>query len=185
MALDPQSLCWRDYPIPAPAVRYEQAFASETLAPDRISVNGKTVTLGLTEKNLNDLLRMTSTEVEDWRQRSDQEQCEYLLEVLRRHPNSMHLYKLGQIKLKKMSGLFRVAEWQLPDVGILRAFFHKPSADKPETAYLYHLTLLPVALDKVQRKSGQRYVLTKTGASKVEWDIETNRVSIATRAHGG
>src|SRR5262245_66448909 len=67
MALDPQSLCWRDYPIPAPAVRYEQAFASETLAPDRISVNGKTVTLGLTEKNLNDLLRMTSTRSEERR----------------------------------------------------------------------------------------------------------------------
>jgi hypothetical protein len=185
MSAEPETLCWRDYPIPTAPVNYEKAFVSETLVPDRILVNGKLVKPGMTESNLNDILSMTSTVVEDWRQRTDQEQCEYLLEVLRKHPNSMHLYKLGELKWKKMSGLFRVSEWQLPDVGTLRVFFYKPSALKAGVSYLYHLTLTPMPVDKVQRKKGQGYVLIRVGASKIEWNIETNRISIVSHSDGG
>jgi hypothetical protein len=185
MPSDSQTLCWHDYPIPAASVNYEKALASETLVPDRISVNGKVVNLGITENNLNSILGLTSTVVEDWRHRTDQQQCEHLLELLHKHPDSMHLYKLGQLKWKKMSGLFRVSEWQIPDAGTLRAFFYKPSADKSETSYLYHLTLLPTSLDKIQRKKGKGYLLIRIGASKIEWDVQTNRISISRRAEGG
>src|SRR5512147_349483 len=150
MSLDPASSCWRDYPIPTASVNYEQAFAAETLAPDSITINGKAVTTGMAKKTIEGLLGGAAIVVEDWRPRSDQEQCEYLLEVLRQHANSMHLYRLGDIKVKRMSGLFRVAEWQLADVGTLRAFFHKASDADPDRAYLFHLTLRPIALDKVQ-----------------------------------
>src|SRR5262245_37920782 len=159
VSAEPETLCWRDYPIPTASVNYEEALASQTLVPERILVHGKVLKPGMTESNLNAILGLTSTVVEDWRRRTDQEQCEYLLEVLRKHPNSMHLYKLGELKWKKMSGLFRVSEWQLPDVGTLRAFFYKPSAFETDTSYLYHLTLLPTPLDKVQRKKGRGYVL--------------------------
>jgi hypothetical protein len=185
LSSEPETLCWRDYPIPTTSVNYEKAFVSETLAPDRILVNGKVVKPGMTESTLNGTLGLPSTVVEDWRQRTAQEQCEYLLELLRNHPNSMHLYKLGELKWKKMSGLFRVSEWQLPDIGTLRAFFYKPSALKSETSYLYHLTLLPTSVEKVQRKKGQNYVLIRIGASKIEWDVQTNRIVIASRADGG
>src|SRR4051812_2206643 len=80
LSLDPESLCWRDYPIPTPSVNYEKAFASETLAPDPITLNGKAVSAGMSEKTVDGLLGVASTVVEDWQQRSDQEQCEYLLE---------------------------------------------------------------------------------------------------------
>jgi hypothetical protein len=183
-ALDPVSLCWRDYPIPTPSVNNERAFAAETLAPDPITIDGKAMTAGMAEKAIDGVLGVASTAVEDWQQRSDQEQCEYLLEVLRRHANSMHLYRLGDIKHKKMSGLFRVAEWKLPGVGTLRAFLHKASVGEAEKAYLYHLTLLPVPLDKVQRRKGKGYVLTRPGPPKIEWNVEANRVSIATRGGG-
>jgi len=183
-ALEPPSLCWRDYPIPTPAVNYEKAFASETLAPGTITVNGKSVTTGIAEKAIDGYLGRAATVVEDWQQRSEQEQCDYLLDVLRRHPNTMHLYTLGDIKLKKLTGLFRVAEWQLPGVGTLRAFLHKSSAAEPDAAYLYHLTLLAVPLDQVQRKKGKGYVLTRPGPPRIEWNIESNRISISTRAGG-
>jgi len=183
-ALDRSSLCWRDYPIPTAAVNYEQAFAAETLAPDPITIDGKAITTGLAEKTIDSLLGGAASVVEGWRPRSDQEQCEYLLEVLRQHANSMHLYRLGDLKAKRMSGLFRAAEWQLPGAGTLRAFFHKASDAEPDRAYLFHLTLLPVALDKVQRRKGKSYVLTRPGVPRIEWNIETNRVSISTRAAG-
>ena len=184
-ALEPASLCWRDYPIPTPAVNYEKAFASETLAPGTITVNGKSVTTGIAEKAIDGLLGLAATVVEDWQHRSEQEQCDYLLDVLRQHANTMHLYTLGDIKLKKLSGLFHVADWTLPGVGTLRAFFHKASAAEPEKAYLYHLTLLSVPLDRVQRKKGKGYVLTRPGPPRVEWNIESNRVAISTRGGGG
>jgi hypothetical protein len=181
---DADTLCWHDYPIPTTSVNYEKAFASETLAPDRISVDGRILPLGVTESSLNRVLGVPSTVVEDWQQRTDQQQCEYLLELLRNHPNSMHLYKLGQLKLKRMSGLFRVSEWRLPGVGGLRAFFYKPSTAKTEASYLYYLSLPPTSLDNVERKQGRGYVLIRTGTSKIKWDVQTNFISISVRADG-
>jgi hypothetical protein len=182
-ALDPASLCWRDYPIPTPSVNYEKAFAAETLAPDPIVINGKAITTGMAEKTIDNILGMAATVMQDWEQRDDQAQCDYLLDLLREHANSMHLYKLGNIKVKKMSGLFRVVEWQLPSVGTLRAFFHKSSAAEPEKAYLLHLALVPVALDKVQRRN-QGAVLTRPGSPRIEWNTEANRVRISTGSGG-
>ncbi len=181
---DPDTSCWRDYPIPTTSVNYEKAFASETLAPDGISVNGKVLRLGITENSLDSLLGLTSTVVEDWQQRTDEQQCEYLLDLLRNHPNSMHLYKLGELKLKRMSGVFRVSEAQLPGAGRLRAFFYKPSAAEPEASYLYYLTLSPTSLKNVVRKQGPGYVLIRTGASKINWDVQTNFISITTHDGG-
>ena len=57
-------------------------------------MNGKVLRLGITENSLDSLLGLTSTVVEDWQQRTDEQQCEYLLDLLRNHPNSMHLYNL-------------------------------------------------------------------------------------------
>jgi hypothetical protein len=184
MPAEPNTLCWRDYPIPTDAVNYEKAFVSGTLAPDLILFKGKALKPSMTESSLNGILGSTPAVIEDWRKRTVQEQCEYLLEVLREHPNSMHLYKLGELKLKKMSGLFRVSEWRLPDVGTLRAFFHKPSAEAAESSYLYHQTLLPVPPDNVKRKKGTSYVLTRPGAAGVEWNINLNRISINSHANG-
>ena len=181
---DPDTSCWRDYPIPTTSVNYEKAFASETLAPDGISVNGRVLRLGVTENNLNRLLGSTSIVVEDWQQRTEEQQCHYLLDMLRNHPNSMHLYKLGQLKQKRMSGFFRVSESQLPGVGTLRVFFYKPSAAEPEESYLYYLTPSPTSLNNVVRKQGPGYVLVRTGASKLMWDVRTNFISIATHDGG-
>jgi len=185
MSAQPKSLCWRDYPIPTASIDYQKAFAAETLAPDKIVVNGNVVDLGITEKSLEGILGLASTVAEDWQQRTDQQQCEYLLELLRKHPNSMHLYELGALKLKRMSGQFRVSEWQIPDVGTLRAFFHKPSAAQSEASYLYHLALLPTSLDKVVRKKDRGYVLIRRGPPEIRWDVRTNRISISGRADGG
>jgi hypothetical protein len=182
---DADTLCWRDYPIPTTSVNYEKAFTSETLAPDRISINGKVLRLGVTENDLNSVLGVTSIVVEDWQQRDEQRQCNYLLELLRDHPNSMHLYKLGQLKLKRMSGLFRASEWQLPGVGKLRAFFSKSSAGKFEASYLYYLTPIPTSLNNVKRKQGVGYVLIRTGVSKIQWDVQTNSITISTHGDGG
>jgi hypothetical protein len=178
MTAESETLCWRDYPIPTDSVNYAQAFVSETLVPDRILINGKVVKPGMTESNLNSILGLASEVVEDWRQRTDQEQCKYLLELLRKHPNSMHLYKNGELKWKKMSGFFRISEWVLPTVGTLHAFFYKSSTHATESSYLYHLTLLPAPLDKVKRKKGPGYILIRTGAPNIQWNIEENIISI-------
>src|SRR5262245_18441432 len=58
-------LCRRSYPIPTTSVSYEQALASATLSPDRISVNGRAANLEITEKSMNSILRMPATVVED------------------------------------------------------------------------------------------------------------------------
>jgi len=163
----PDASCRRDYPIPTQSINYERAFASETLAPDRVSVNQKTLRLGATEKSLNSVLGASSTVVEDWKPRTAPQQCEYLLALLREHPNSMHLYRLKKLQLEMMSGMFRVSEWQLSGIGRLRAFFHKPSATDAEASYLYYLTLSPTSPGKVVRSRGRAYVLTREGVPVV------------------
>jgi hypothetical protein len=176
--------CRRDYPIPTQSVDYEKALASETLAPDRINVNGKVVRVGATEMYLIGALGTSSTVVEDWMQRTAPQQCEYVLDLLRNHPNSMHLYKLKKLQLDMMSGLFRVSEWELSGIGRLRAFFHKSPATNAEASYLYYLTLIPTAPGNVERSRGPGYVLTRKGAPIVKWDVRTNVVSIVHPGEG-
>jgi len=174
--------CRRDYPIPTQSVNYERAFASETLAPDRLSVNQRTLRLGATEKHLNAVLGVTSTVVEDWKPRTAPQQCEYLLELLREHPNSMHLYKLKKLQLAMMSGMFRISEWQLSGIGRLRVFFHKSAAANAEASYLYYLTLSPISAGQVARSRGPTYVLTREGIPIVKWDVSTNVISVTTQS---
>jgi hypothetical protein len=170
--------CWRDYAFPAPSVNYERAFALETLAPELIALDSRVVKAGMAEKELNEILGVVPSTVENAGRRTEQEQCEYLSGLLRDHPNSMHLYVLGALKLKKMSGSFRVSEWQIPAVGTLRVFFHNDGV-RPETSYLFHLTLLPTPPETVTRNKGRGYVLVRIGPPRIEWDVDTNRVSIA------
>jgi hypothetical protein len=184
MPTEPKGLCWRDYPIPTVAVNYERAFASETLVPDRIQTNGKVIKPGMTEREINNILGKASAVAEEQRQRSENEQCEYLLALLGQHPDSMHLYKLGELKWQKMAGYFRVSEWSLQSIGTLRIFFFKPSEGASEISYLHHLTLIPVPLDDVRRKKGHGYILTRRGSLPVEWNVENNTVRILNRAGG-
>jgi hypothetical protein len=176
--------CWRDYPIPTNSVNYEKAFASETLAPDRISVNQKVLRLGATENYLNSVLGATSIVVEDWKQRTEQEQCEYLLELLRNHPSSMHLYQLKKVQLERLSGMFSVSEWQIRGIGKLRAFFHKSSTAGVEASYLYYLTMFPTSPRNIERSRGPSYVLTRDGVPIVKWDVRTNGISILAQSNG-
>ena len=177
-AFDNLSLCERDYPIPLVPTNYAQLFASETLAPNVLTVNGKLLNSGAPEKVIETVLGTNPTVSEDWQSRSDQQQCEYLLGILRENPNSMHLYKLADLKSKKMAGLFRASEWQLQGIGTLRAFFHKSSATGAEASYLYHVTLLRTAPAQIHRKKGGGYVLVREGPPKIEWDVQRNRISI-------
>jgi len=91
----------------------------------------------------------------------------------------MHLYKLADLKSKKMSGGFRVAEWQLPGVGTLRGFFWRQSDSAKDSAYLFYLNLLPTTETNVQRKQGGGYVLIRSGTPQIEWDVRANRVSVS------
>jgi hypothetical protein len=179
VAIESEQLCWRDYPIPTDAVNYEEAFASGTLAPESITINTKVLRLGMTESDLRQIVGLNSTEAEDWQERTAQQQCEYLLEILRKHPNSMHLYILGGLKLKRMSGLFRVSEWQLPRIGQLLVFFYKPYQTSVETAYLFHLTLLLATSGSVKHEKVE--ILKKVGTPQITWDIATNRILINDR----
>lgn len=181
VAAEPGAACWRDYPIPTTAVNYERTFASGTLAPERIVFHGKFIRPGMSQRQIDRILGTEARVAEDWHERTSQAQCEYLLTVLRDHPDSMHLYKLGELKWKKMSGAFRVDEWRIPGVGSLRAFVHRSSARDADASYLYHLTFEASPPDAVQRKKGRRNVLVRLGAPRIEWDIDTNQVVVSGR----
>src|SRR5262245_55740923 len=79
--------CWHDYPIPTTPVDYRHSLAAETLAPDRISLNGKPILLGVSEDAITRVVGTPSTAIEPWQQRTRQQQCDYLLELLKRNPD--------------------------------------------------------------------------------------------------
>jgi hypothetical protein len=174
--------CSNDYAIPTVSVEYAKVFAGGTLAPDEISMNGRALGIAATQNLIEGALRSAPIVIEDWRQRTDQQQCEYLLGLLRQHPDSMQLYKLRKLQLAGMSGIFRVCEWKLPGIGALRVFFYKSSATETEKSYLYYLTLVPIAAGDVKRSKGSSYILTRRGPPEVAWNVRRNLISMRIQA---
>jgi hypothetical protein len=171
--------CSKDYPVPTTAVNYEQAFASETLVPDQISVNSEILRPGGSEERLSRAIGAKSNIIENPVERSDSQQCDYLLELLRNHPNSMYLYRIKKIQLEHLSGIFRVAEWELPQVGKLRVYFYRSSKDTAEKSYLFLLSLNSTSVRDVKREPGSDYVLSRAGASQIHWNVDTNSITLS------
>ena len=115
--------------------------------------------------------------VKDWELRSEQDQCAELIKLLRDHPNSMHLYVLGGLRLKRMSGAFRTVEWALPHIGMLRAYFHKGQNGTDE-AYLLHLTPVPVAVTRIHPAPTNGHLLIRAGKPSLSWDTAANRMTV-------
>jgi len=172
--------CSKDYPVPTTSVNYEQAFASETLIPDQISVNGEILRPGVSEESLRRAIGAKSNVIENSVERSDSQQCDYLLALLRGHPNSMYLYRIKKIQLEHMSGIFRVAEWELPQVGKLRVFFYKSSKETAEKSYLFLLTLNSTSVRDVKREPGSDFVLSRSGANRIHWNVDANSITLST-----
>lgn len=172
--------CSKDYPIPTTSVNHERALASETLIPDQISFNGKVLRPGVTEEKLSRAIGANSITIENSAERNDAQQCDYLLQLLRDHPNSMFLYRIKKMQLQHMSGIFRVAEWTITGVGKLRVLLNSPSKDAPDKSYLFLLTLNSTSIHDVKRQPGSDYVLVRPGAGQISWNVETNSITIST-----
>jgi hypothetical protein len=95
----------------------------------------------------------------------------------------MHLYKLVALRLENMSGVFRISEWELPNVGTIKSFWFKPQPSGRELSYLYYFSPISIAPSDVERVKGEPYTLVRAGPPRVEWNIEKNRVSIAENRH--
>ncbi|MCR5864040.1 hypothetical protein [Aquincola sp. J276] len=173
--------CWRDYPLPTTAVDYERTLGGGTLVPARVMVDRATVAIGASEARIERVFGASGAVAEDWRPRSAEQHCADLIALLRAHPDSMHLYTYGALAMRGLAGDFRVVEWPLPGgAGRLRAYFHRPDAAAPASAYLLHLVL--DAGGAVHRKPGRRLVLVRKGTPAIEWDVYANHVAF-TRPH--
>jgi hypothetical protein len=91
----------------------------------------------------------------------------------------MHLYKLVALRLQNMAGVFRVSEWELPNIGTIKSFWYKPPGSGRELSYLYYFSTLPIAPTNIELVKGEPYTLLRTGPPRMEWNIKKNRVSIA------
>lgn len=94
--------CSKGYPIPTTSVNHERALASETLIPDQVSLNGKILRPGV--EKLNRAIGAKSVMVESAAERTYVQQCDYLLQLLRNHPDSMYLYRIKKMQLQHRSG---------------------------------------------------------------------------------
>src|SRR5258708_3742877 len=108
------------------------------------------------------------------------QQCDYLLELLHDHPNSMYLYRIKKIQLQHLSGVFRVAEWHLPRIGKLHVLLCRPSKDATEKSYLFLLTLDSTSIRDVKRHLGSDYVLIRSGTDRINWNVDTNSITMST-----
>ena len=163
---------------------YRQALATETLLPQRVIVDGRTVSTGLSEAALERSLGTRYRVIEDWAARDAEQQCACLRSVGLSNSNSMYHYILEDRNVRRLSGSFRVCGWEIPGVGELRAFLHKPADSAVAHAYLLQLAMTPVAESTVSYARGSALRLIRSGPPRVEWDIPRNRVMIG-KAIGG
>ena len=174
--------CGGDFPVPMEPVDYRQEFAAGTLLPDDISLDAHRIKLGMTPGALIVAFGKPTREIEAPERRSAQEQCQYLLRLLQKHPTSMQMYTLVPLRLRNMSGVFRVSEWALPNIGTIRSFWYLPQTGR-EVSYLYYFSPVPIAPTKVERLKGEHLTFVRAGPPRMEWNVERNRVSMAENRH--
>jgi hypothetical protein len=162
-------------------VDYRRTLAAGTLVPERIVWRGRAIIAGATEAGLRQAIGAPPSTTQDWQPRTALDQCEFLLSLLRRHPDSMHLYRYGELRLREMAGEFRLLEWPLAGAGRVHAFLHRAGPGGDGRVYLLHFVPEPVAVEQVRRKPGRSQVFVRDGAVPIEWDIDTNRVVDAAR----
>jgi len=176
--------CGKDYPVPTKPVDYRQEFAGGSLLPSEIVLKAHVIKLGMTPGALVAVLGEPTRQLAA-ESRSVPEQCEYLLQLLQEHPTSMHLYKLAALRLKYLAGEFRVSEWALPDVGTIKSFWYSPDHAGRELSYLYYFAPIAIAPGKVERLKGENNTLLRAGPPRMEWNIQSNRLSIENQRASG
>lgn len=160
-------------------VNYKQVFAAGTLMPDKVGWDTVVIRTGLSEAKLVGYLPECRESLETKEQRTRQQQWQFIQELLFSSNFSMNYYILSPIYYdQQLYGWFKQCERRIDGVGNLRVYLH---AEKPQDNYriwLLELVLEPVAQEKVEYKQGPGLVLERTGKTKLEWDVDSNCVTI-------
>ena len=149
-------------------VNYRRALASETLAPKRATIGGRTFSTGQTDAILERALGPKYDVAEDWSERDAEHQCEYLRSLGASNSNSMHYYILEEQNRRRLAGWFRVCQWKLPGVGTLRAFLHRRASSGPAEVYLLQLVVSPIPEREVSYSKGSSLRVVRAGPPRVE-----------------
>ena len=164
-------------------VNYRRALASETLAPKRATIGGRTFSTGQTDAILERALGPKCDVAEDWSERDAEHQCEYLRSLGASNSNSMHYYILEEQNRRHLAGWFRVCQWKLPGVGTLRAFLHRRASSGPAEVYLLQLVVSPIPEREVSYSKGSSLRVVRAGPPRVEWDVQRNFITIGSHDH--
>ncbi|MCB9655625.1 MAG: hypothetical protein H6729_15995 [Deltaproteobacteria bacterium] len=183
MAAEPRarSACWRDYPVATKSTDYKASIASGALVPSELVVNGQRIHYGMTEQEITKILRIIPSAAGEWTTRDSDEQCEYLLNIVRAHPDDMHLYTFGAVSELRLAGLFRAVEWRLDGIGTLRVHMHRASDAASEASYFHEVLMRPVPRGTIASRKRSHRVFKRTRKPTVEWNVDTNTLAFDTQ----
>ena len=173
-------MCWKDYPIATDSVDYQREFTNGTILPDKFMFNSESIKTGMPIAQVEKVIGISNNATET-EQRTEQQQCDYLLKILSDHPNSMYLYKLAALAQEHLSGFFGSLTWDITDIGTIRAFWHAQTQAATHIVYMYSFSLNSVISSPQLNRKG--LVLSRQGRPSVSWDIERNQVIISGTRH--
>jgi hypothetical protein len=148
---------------------YPVSLAQETLCPDKVVLGDVAIRTGQHEAALLRKLGAASRVIEDTHQQSADSSIVYFRRLILSHPNTSYYYTLSQ--LQRLSGWFRVLEWDLPDSARLRVYLQSPERRGPRVAQLLELDLPRVPLDSVSFVPWRPDLLVRRGRPSVTWDL--------------
>jgi len=172
-----------DYPkLQLPKLDYRKAFAGSAIAPARILVGGRALTAGLSVAQIDAVLGGRSSVVSGWQPRGLEEQCRYTLEVLRRAPHSMNVYRWMDLRKRRLAGEFQIRVWRLGKLGSVRVFLHRRAGWDAARAWLFHVLLTPVPVASVPYRYKPGLHLVREGPPRIEWNLATDALTLPAAA---
>ncbi|MBA4312045.1 MAG: hypothetical protein C0417_05395 [Chlorobiaceae bacterium] len=170
-------------PIYLDLMDYKSALANEQLCPDRITMGNKYISLGRSESAIIKILGDKYTCTQNPLQLQPEKVDAFCYAILKEQPNTMHFYKLLELKEQVTNMWVKTYEWDVHEIGKILATFTSPRQNGKYKVQLIRLRLLRDSKRINSVKWISNNTLERNDTVHVLWNIARDRVKILGTVH--
>ncbi len=167
-------------PCPVKFENYKVVLDSETLAPNRLTVDTTTITAQSREARMIAVLGANYRLVDSAAFHTPELGNKYISDLMQTYRNTMHYHHLRGFE--NIEGWFKTYEWVLANGVTVRAHLKANSRKGTYRGFLLYVSLpKSKAGDAKIRSIGKKMVISREDQIHAEWDVATNALTIITK----
>ncbi len=164
-------------PCPVKFENYKVVLDSETLAPNRLTIDTTTITAQSREARMIAVLGANYRLVDSAAFHTPEQGNRYISDLMQTYQNTMHYHHLRGFE--NIEGWFKTYEWVLANGVTVRAHLRANSRKGTYRGFLLYVSLPKSKTGNAKIRSiKDRMVVSRADEVHAEWDVSTNALTI-------